>query len=149
MNTSKISPQVETDHINKRFNEFNCSMCEQLKFRVNEINFALKLLSRGRLDNKMKRIALAHIEENAHMQSLLLDQLLNGYRSSEASSQSLLGLLVEIRFVTNTLSSWSKSLHGNQLDQSTLIAAIEVMGNHARNQSELIDRLRNWILAHN
>ena len=149
MNTSKISLQVEKDPINKRFNELNCSTCEQLKFALNQINFALRLLSRERLDYKIKRIALAHIEDHTHMQSLLLDELLKRHRSSEAFSQSLLGLVGEIRFVTNTLSSWSKFLHGNQLDQSALIQAIEVMEYHARTQNQVIDKLQNWILAQN
>ncbi|MBD2357942.1 hypothetical protein H6G41_25575 [Tolypothrix sp. FACHB-123] len=149
MSNTTIRPKAYLDPPNERFNEFNCQICDKFRFALNNINSALILLIRVRLDQKKKRIALEFIEENARMQGLLLDELLNGRYASAAASQSLLGLVGEMRFVINTISSWSKSLHSNQLEQSTLIQGIEVMEHHARNQNELIDRLENWILTQN
>jgi hypothetical protein len=147
MSNFTIRPKAYLNQQNERLNKFNCPICDKLRVSLNHINSALILLSRVRLDKKMKRIALEFIEENAHIQSILLVELIDEHCSSAASIQSLLPLVGEIRFVINTISSWSKSLHGNQLDQSTLIQAIEVMEHHARTQNELIDKLQKWILA--
>ncbi|BAY65081.1 hypothetical protein NIES22_51830 [Calothrix brevissima NIES-22] len=149
MSNSKITPKAYLEPPNERLNELNCLICDKFRVTLNNINSALILLSRVRLDQKKKRIALEFIEENAHIQSLLLDELLNRRFVSAAASQSLLSLVGEMRFAVNTISSWSKSLHGNQLEQSTLIQGIEVMGYHAKTENELIDRLQTWMLTQN
>ncbi|MGF1933655.1 MULTISPECIES: hypothetical protein [unclassified Nostoc] len=70
--------QSQIDHINQQFERFKSPLSVQLRLSLHSILCSTHLVLQSRLDQSSKvQKALEDIEQNAKLQSLLLDKLLN------------------------------------------------------------------------
>jgi signal transduction histidine kinase len=160
MSSNTISPQIQTDALNQRFNEFKSLLCGEFRFALNNILCWSHLLRQGRLDKNSKYQAFEVIEHNAKYQNQLIDQLLNWHPTAEVSGQLgnidginqrfeefKLALCIDIRFALNSILCWTYLFRLGRLDQSTIVQACEIIEHNAKQQNQLIDQLLNWHLV--